>query len=130
MVGHDYRDLHPQRADPPPVEQIVETMPELRHEDEQPRPLVHAAQLPIHLIVGRDAPEIGPQRPRTRGGAGREVHLHEKPAGAAVAELSIVDDVRPVLKQELRDGVHYTDAFGTDESQQELLVHGSLPSIR
>jgi hypothetical protein len=63
--------------------------------------------------------------------AGREVHLHEGSAAAAVAELSVVGDVRPVREQEPRDGVHDAGAFGMGQGlQARPVVHGVSVSIR
>ena len=64
VIGAYGHQLHGEMADFVPVQQIVEAMPELRHEDEHPRLHREVMYLPVEVETERDRRESLPEAVR------------------------------------------------------------------
>jgi hypothetical protein len=123
VVGHDRRDLDLQRADAPPVEQLVQAVLGARDHDQGAVRRPRVPQAPPHVVRLRDPGEVLPQRlQRDPGPVGLEVHPHEEPDVLAVVELLALQDVARLLHQEAGDGVDDAGTVGAVDRQHELRV--------
>jgi hypothetical protein len=111
VIGNDGWNLHRQRADAKPVQQIVQAMPEARHHHEHALPDRDVADLPPHSEVGGR-----PGKPFAQRGdlqpAGIKAHAHEEAPGLRIAELRAFKDVAAVIEKERRDARHDAHAIG------------------
>ncbi len=124
MVRHDRGDVHVELADPPPVEQVDEAMVELRHEDDDLRPLGCRAQPDGHAEADAQRLDPGAHRRLARG-IEREGDAHEEARGFGVVILARFEDVAAAAEDVVGDRGDDARLVGAGEGQDEGRAHAA-----
>ncbi len=132
VVRDDRRDVHAQLADPLSVQEILEAVIQLGHEDHHAPPVRAVVHLPLHLFGLRECHEVGAQPFDVDRLAGdpAEGHADEKPPGHHVVELVHLHDVQPMAREKAGDRggrAHAARAGGgQDVGVRCIVFHGLI----
>lgn len=130
VIRHDERDFDGELSHTLPEQQIVETVPNFRDHDHDPRLRGIGAKFIVHRQRRGDMLELLQQffEIQCRWGlesvVGPEVHAHEERAGHCIAILLRVHNVKVVLCEEAGDGVHDAGAVRAGERQSVFVLGG------
>ena len=111
VVRHHPDHVRRQRADAVAVQQIVQTVPESRHQQQDTRLPSQIVHLQIHGELVADASELVAHLWRRQP---RRVHAdpHEELLAVLIAELGAFDDVALEIEQDPAHGGNDTDPVG------------------
>src|SRR5258708_722188 len=123
VVRNDCGNLDRQLPRAITEQQIVQTMPDLRHHDHDARFHCRVMQLPPHAELLRQRPERLAQHLQPRIAAHLlEMHAHEELTGVAVAELRGVENVAAALEQEAGDRVDNAWPVGARQFENKAVI--------
>lgn len=123
VIRDDDGHLNPQLSSLHPEQQIIQTMPNLRHHNHNPRLLHDRTNLIVHLILGSELIEGLGQVGGVRLFNGAEVHAHEEALGGWVGELLEIKDVVLAFGEDACYGVDDAGLVRAGEGEDVVVGH-------
>lgn len=123
VVGDDDGDVDAELASLLPEQQVVQTVTDLGHHDQNLGLGSHRPELVVHLQSIGQAGEVRNQKVGASLWGGTKVDAHEEFFRRAVGELLQVEDVEVMLGKDARHGVDDAWLVRTGECQVVVVGH-------
>lgn len=120
VVGHNQGHLNAQLSSGLTEEEVIETMANFGHHDEDARLPAGGDNVEVHGERLGGGLKVIAKVVDSESCVIRKMHAHEEPFGGGIAKLRRVDDVQVPVDEEFSDGIHNTGAIGAGEGEDEV----------